>query len=370
MKESNIYVTKPFLPPLKEFLPYLEKIWDSRVLTNSGPFHQQLEEELTKFLGVKYLSLFSNGTLALITSLQALDITGEVITTPFSFIATTHSLWWNKIKPIFVDIENNYLNIDPDKIESAITSETKAILPVHVYGSPCKVDEIQVIASKYNLKVIYDSAHAFNVKRNGDSILNFGDLSVLSFHATKVFSTIEGGAIISHSAEMKHHIDNLRNFGFRGETQVEEPGINAKLNEISSAFGLLQLKYVNQVIEKRKRLCAYYRQLLTAIPGIKLIDEMKGIDYSYTYFPILVNKEEFGIDRDEVYEKLKHYGIFSRRYFYPLISSFHPYNKIPSANPANLPIANKISEQVLCLPVYYDLDLRKIDFIVKILKKK
>ena len=344
---EKITVTQPYLPPLEEFMPYLQQIWQNKWLTNNGPLHQQLEKELAEYLGVKYISVFSNGTLALITALQALNVTGEVITTPFSFVATTHSLWWNKIKPVFVDIEPEYLNLDPEKIEVAITPQTTAIMPVHVYGNPCKVDEIQRIADKHGLKVIYDAAHAFGVKINGDSVLNYGDLSVLSFHATKVYSTIEGGAIICHTEEMKHHIDNLKNFGFRGETVVEEPGINAKLNEVQAAYGLLQLKYVDGFIARRKEITELYRSLLKDIPGIRYLNDMEGVTHGYSYFPILIDKDKFGKGRDEAYDHLKLHNIYSRRYFYPLISSFEPYNTLDSSTPANLPEATKMADNVL-----------------------
>ena len=336
--DTIITVTQPCLPPLDEFIPYLKQIWENKWLTNNGPLHQQLEQELADYLGVKYISLFSNGTLALITALQALNITGEVITTPFSFVATTHSLWWNKITPVFVDIEPEYMNLDPSKIEAAITPLTTAIMPVHVYGNPCKMDEIQDIADRHGLKVIYDAAHAFGVKKEGVSVLNYGDLSVLSFHATKVFSTIEGGAIICHSEEMKHHIDNLKNFGFRDETVVEEPGINAKLNEVQAAYGLLQLKYIDSFFAKRKAITELYQVLLNGIKGILFIPDMDGITHCYSYFPILVDEKEYGISRDELYEKLKANSIFARRYFFPLISSFEPYRALPSAAPKNLTV--------------------------------
>ena len=358
-----ITVTQPYLPPLDEFIPYLQQIWDNKWLTNNGPLHQQLEKELADYLGVKYISLFSNGTLALISALQALNITGEVITTPFSFVATTHSLWWNKIVPVFVDIEPEYLNLDPDKIESAITEKTSAIMPVHVYGNPCQVEKIQQIADKYNLKVIYDAAHAFGVEKNGASILNYGDLSILSFHATKIYSTIEGGAIVCHTAEMKHRIDNLKNFGFRGEIVVEEPGINAKLNEVQAAYGLLQLKYIDEFIEKRKNITNLYRELLKDISGIRFLDDMENIKHGYSYFPILIDEEKYGISRDELYERLKKSCIFARRYFFPLISEFEPYKGLSSATKENLPVATKIAEQVLCLPIYVDLETNDINQI-------
>jgi dTDP-4-amino-4,6-dideoxygalactose transaminase len=364
---QKITVTQPCLPPLEEFIPYLQQIWDNKWLTNNGPLHQQLEQELAEYLGVKYISLFSNGTLALISALQALNISGEVITTPFSFVATTHSLWWNKITPVFVDIEPDYLNLDPAKIEAAITPNTTAIMPVHVYGNPCQMEEIQRIADKHNLKVIYDAAHAFGVKKHDMSVLNSGDLSVLSFHATKVFSTIEGGAIICHTAEMKHHIDNLKNFGFRGELVVEEPGINAKLNEIQAAYGLLQLKYIDGFITKRKAITNLYRTLMKDVAGIRFLHDMEDITHGYSYFPILIDEKIFGINRDELYELLKENNIFARRYFYPLISNFDPYSKLSSAKPDNLPIATLISEQVLCLPIYVELsddDVKRISSLV------
>ena len=367
--QKNIPVTQPFLPPLEEFIPYLKEIWNNKWLTNNGLLHQKLEKELADYLGIKYISLFSNGTLALISALQALNIQGEVITTPFSFVATTHSLWWNKITPVFVDIEAEYLNLDPSKIEAAITEKTTAIMPVHVYGNPCKIDEIQRIADKHNLKVIYDAAHAFGVKINGDSILNFGDLSVLSFHATKVYSTIEGGAIICHSEEMKHHIDNLKNFGFRGETVVEEPGINAKLNEVQAAYGLLQLKYIDSFIEQRKLITEKYRSLLRDVNGISFLSDMNEVKHVYSYFPILVDERKFGKSRDELYNKLKEFNIMGRRYFYPLISSFIPYNNLPSAAIENLTVANNTSEQVLCLPIFVDLTLEEVENIVNIIKQ-
>lgn len=367
MSQKKITVTQPCLPPIEEFIPYLKQIWENKWLTNNGPLHQKLEYDLADYLGVKYISLFSNGTLALITALQALNITGEVITTPFSFVATSHSLWWNKITPVFVDIEPDYLNLDPLKIEAAITPLTTAIMPVHVYGNPCKMEEIQRIADKHGLKVIYDAAHAFGVKKHGVSVLNFGDLSVLSFHATKVFSTIEGGAIISHTEKMKHHIDNLKNFGFRGETVVEEPGINAKLNEIQAAYGLLQLKYIDEFIEKRRLITEHYFYLLKDIPGIRFLPCKKVITYSYSYFPILIDESIYGKSRDELYEKLKDENIFTRRYFYPLISDFEPYRDLLSASPNNLPVATKIAKQVLCLPIYVelnDIDVNRICMII------
>lgn len=358
-----ITVTRPFLPPLEEFIPYLEKIWESKQITNMGLYHTQLEHELMSFLGIKHISLFANATLGLITALKALRISGEVITTPYSFVATTHALWWNQITPVFVDIEPEFLNLDPSKIVAAITPRTTAILAVHVYGNPCQVEAISEIASRHNLKVIYDAAHAFGVIKGGNSILNYGDLSVVSFHATKVYNTIEGGAIISHTEEMKHHLDNLKNFGFRDETIVEEPGINAKLNEIQAAFGLLQLKYINRLIQRRKEIAFLYRRLLADIHGLRCLKDMDAVSHSYPYFPVLVDEEVLGISRDALYNSLKSKNIFTRRYFYPLISDFEPYSKLPSANSVNLPVATKAANNIICLPIYPDLGTDDIHFI-------
>lgn len=367
--EKPIYVTQPALPPLEEFIPYLKQIWESKILTNNGPYHQQFEKELAEYLGVKYISLFTNGTLALVTALQALKITGEVITTPFSFVATTHSLWWNNIKPVFVDIEPDWLNIDPAKIEAAITPQTTAIMPVHVYGNPCNVDAIQKIANTYGLRVIYDAAHAFGVKLNGNSILNYGDLSVMSFHATKVFNTIEGGAIISHDEKTKQRIDFLKNFGFADEVTVVAPGINAKMNELQSAYGLLQLKYVDGWLENRKNIADIYSEKLIDVNGISFIKDIEGVDHAYSYCPILVDKKKYGKTRDELYEELKQHNIFGRRYFYPLISQFPTYRELSSSKPDNLPVATKVAEQVICLPIYPILENEIVNEICNILKK-
>lgn len=370
VKNKPIYVTQPSLPPLEEFTDLLKQIWNNKILTNNGPFHQQFEKELAEYLGVKYISLFSNGTLALITALQALRITGEVITTPFSFVATTHSLWWNNIKPIFADIEPDYFNLDPDKVEAAITPQTTAIMPVHVYGNPCKLERFQQIADTYGLKLIYDAAHAFGVKVNGNSILNYGDLSILSFHATKVFNTIEGGAIISPDEQTKKRIDYLKNFGFADELTVIAPGINAKMNEIQSAYGLLQLKYVDDCIAKRKQIAALYCEQLKGIEGIKVMEDIDGVDHAYSYFPILVDKVKYGKTRDELYEALKKHNIFGRRYFYPLISQFPTYRGLTSSKPDNLPIATSVAEQVICLPIYPGLEPEQQNEIIKLIKLK
>jgi dTDP-4-amino-4,6-dideoxygalactose transaminase len=365
-----IYVTQPSMPPLKEFTKYLEEIWKSRWLTNNGRFHQEFEQALCEYLDVKYISVFSNGTLALITALQTLRITGEVITSPFSFVATTHALHWNGIKPVFVDIEDETFNIDPDKLEAAITPQTTAILPVHVYGTPCDTGKIQKIADNYGLYVIYDACHAFGVKVNGTSVLNFGDLSVLSFHATKVFNTFEGGAIICHDEKTKKRIDFLKNFGFADELTVVAPGINAKMNEVQAAFGLLQLTYVDDYIHKRKVIAQTYREFLQHIEGIRFLDDIPGIYYNYPYFPVLINSKQYGKTRDELYDHLKANGIYSRRYFYPLISDFPTYKGLSSASVGNLPVAQHISKSVLCLPIYPDLPIIEVKNIVNLIKNK
>lgn len=351
---SKIFVTKPLLPPLEEFKPYLEEIWKSGALTNGGQFHQQLEQALCEYLGVKYLSLFTNGTIALVTALQALKIKGEVITTPYSFVATAHSLLWNNIEPVFVDIDPDTLNLDPSKIEAAITSETTAIMPVHCYGNPCDVDEIERIAKKHDLKVIYDAAHAFGVKCHCGSVLNHGDLSILSFHATKVFNTFEGGAIISPDAETKKHIDQLKNFGFIDEVTVAASGINGKMSEINAAFGLLQLKYVDEAVARRKKIDIFYREKLKAVNGVSFPQSTNGSTQNYSYFPVLINAS-FPISRDELYQKLKDENIFARRYFYPLISQFPMYSDLVSAQSSNLTAATKAANEILCLPIYPDL---------------
>ena len=373
MKTNNrnpVYVTQPAMPPLEEYLVHLRNIWDSRILTNNGPYHQQFEKELAAFLGVKHLSVFANGTLALVTALQALRITGEVITTPFSFVATTHSLWWNNIRPVFVDIEPGYFTLDPARIEAAITPQTTAIMPVHVYGYPCRIGEIQKIADTYGLKVIYDAAHAFGVSVNGRSILNSGDLSVLSFHATKAFNTIEGGAIICHDENTKRHIDHLKNFGFENEVTVVEPGINAKMNELQAAFGLVQLKHIDDYTLQRRKLAEQYRTRLSGISGIWFPGDIEGIRHSYTYFPVLIDAELYGRTRDEVYETLQAAGIYGRRYFYPLISQFPTYCGLPSSHPDNLPVATRVAGRVICLPLYPHLESETVDYIADIIKNR
>ena len=366
--EKPIYVTQPSLPALEEFIPYLEKIWESKILTNNGPMHKQLEKELAEFLGVPFISLFANGTLALVTALQALRITGEVITSPFSFVATTHSLWWNNIKPVFVDIEPQFGNLDPMKIEAAITPKTTAIMPVHVYGNPCHVERIQQIADIYGLRLIYDAAHSFGVKYKGGSILNYGDLSILSFHATKVFNTFEGGAIITQDKASKQRIDYLKNFGFAGETTIMAPGINSKMNEVQAAMGLLQHKSIDKDIEKRKSVARAYRELLKNIKGITMLSEPVDTISNYAYFPIFVNEKEYGMSRDSLYDKLKANNIYGRRYFYPLISEFSMYKSLESSSQNNLPVSHKMANEVICLPIYSELETKTVQFISELLK--
>ena len=353
MKE-RINVTKPYLPPLEGFIPYLEEIWQEKWLTNNGKYHKQLEDELARKLGVEFISLFSNGTLALITALQALNISGEVITTPFSFVATSHSLWWNNIKPVFVDIQPTDYNIDPKKIEAAITPRTTAILAVHVYGNPADVSAIQDIAETYGLRVIYDAAHTFDVRINDLPVLSFGDMSVLSFHATKVFTTFEGGAIVSKDAATKKRIDYLKNFGFAGETTVVAPGINAKMNEFSAALGLYQLGYVDEAIRKRQLVSEIYDKELSEIEGIILPHRQSDVKACYSYYPIRIMQNSRK-SRDEVYEELKKYGIHTRRYFYPLISNLPTYRGLDSSKKDNLPLANEVADTILCLPLYSDI---------------
>lgn len=368
--KEQITVTSPLLPSLEEFIPYLKDIWDLKWLTNNGYYHQELEKALCEYLKVPYISLFTNGTLPLITALQALRITGEVITTPYSFVATTHSLWWNGIKPVFVDIDPTTCNIDPDKIEAAITPKTTAIMPVHVYGKPCDTARIQKIADKYGLKVIYDAAHAFGVEVNGRSVLEAGDMSTLSFHATKVYNTIEGGALVCHDEKTKQRIDYLKNFGFAGETTIVAPGINGKMDEIRSAYGLLNLKQVDAAIEARCRVAVAYRKALRSVKGITFFRDMPGVRHNYSYFPIFVNAEEYGMTRDELYFKMKEKNVLGRRYFYPLISEFSTYRGLDSARPENLPVASRIADSVICLPMHHGLQSGQINWIMDIILSK
>lgn len=370
MEEKKIIsVTSPLLPSLEEFIPYLKKIWESKWITNNGTFHKQLEQALCEYLGVEHLSLFTNGTLPLITALQALRITGEVITTPYSFVATTHALWWNGIKPVFVDIDPKTCNLDPEKIERAITPKTTAIMPVHCYGNPCNVQSIQEIADKYGLSVIYDAAHAFGVRIGGRSILEAGDMSTLSFHATKVFNTVEGGSLVCHDEKTKKRIDYLKNFGFVSETEVIAPGINSKMDEVRAAFGLLNLRQVEDAIEARHLVAMQYREGLKDVHGIAFMEDMEGVKHNYSYFPIFVNADEYGMTRNELYYMMREYGVFGRRYFYPLISDFSTYRGLDSANQANLPVATRIAEQVICLPMHHELKTDEVEKIINVIKR-
>lgn len=368
MSKDLITVTSPLLPNLDDFHEELKKIWDSKWITNNGCYHKQLEAALAEYLEVPYVSLFTNGTLPLLTALQALRITGEVITTPYSFVATTHSIWWNGCKPVFVDIDPKTGNIDPDKIEAAITPKTTAIMPVHVYGKPCDTKRIQEIADTYGLKVIYDAAHAFGVKVNGESILNAGDMSTLSFHATKVYNTIEGGAMVMHDEKTKKRIDYLKNFGFADEVTVVGPGINSKMDEMRSAYGLLNLKQVDAAIESRHQVAIKYREALREVEGITFFDDMPRVRHNYSYFPIFVDAGKYGMTRDELYFKMKEANVLGRRYFYPLISEFSTYRGLESARPENLPNAHKMANSVICLPMHHaltDEDIQRIlDLII------
>lgn len=359
-----ITVTSPLLPDLDEFHELLKDIWDRKWLTNNGHYHQELEKAMAEYLKVPYLSLFTNGTLPLITALQAMRITGEVITTPYSFVATTHSLWWNGIKPVFVDVDPITGNIDPDKIEAAITPQTTAIMPVHVYGTPSDVERIQQIADTYGLKVIYDAAHAFGVEVKGKSILEWGDMSTLSFHATKVYNTVEGGALIVNDAATKKRIDYLKNFGFAGETQIVAPGINSKMDEVRAAYGLLNLKQVDEAIAQRQAIAQQYREGLSQTPGIRMLEDVEGVRHNYAYFPIFIDEAQYGMSRDGLYDKLKENDILARRYFYPLISEFATYRGLESANPASLPNAHKLANSVICLPIYAGLDNEAVSKII------
>ena len=361
-----IYVTQPYLPPLEEFVPYLQEIWTNKIVTNGGPFHQKLELALCEYLGVKHISLFTNGTIALVTALQALRITGEVITTPYSFVATAHSLLWNGIKPVFVDVDPNTLNLDPAQIEAAITPHTTAILPVHCYGQPCDVKAIQKIADNYNLKVIYDAAHAFGVQDQGGSVLRHGDLSVLSFHATKVFNTFEGGAIVCPDAKTKQRIDHLKNFGFVDEVTVVAPGINGKMSEINAAFGLLQLKHIDGALARRRAIAGTYRKQLANLKGIHCLNEADEKVSNHSYFPVLVDTT-YPLNRDALYQKLKDNNVYARRYFYPLITDFPMYRSMPSAHPRNLPFATVAAQRIICLPIYPALPLQDQRRIIDIL---
>jgi dTDP-4-amino-4,6-dideoxygalactose transaminase len=367
--KKPLYVTQPYLPPLEEFLPYLEKIWDSKVLTNGGPMHQQFEAELARYLGVEHICLFTNATIALVTALQALRVTGEVITTPYSFAATAHSLLWNGLKPVFVDIDPHTFNMDPAKIEAAITPQTTAIMPVHCYGNPCDVDRIARIADIHGLKVIYDAAHAFGVQRKSESVLRYGDLSVLSFHATKVFNTFEGGAIICPDAKTKRRIDYLKNFGFADEVTIVAPGINGKMSELNAAVGLMQLKHADQVLEQRGQIAGLYRDLLKDVKGIRMLDIADGIRWNYAYFPVRIGAD-YPEQRDALYERLKSHNIFARRYFYPLLSDMPMYRGLPSAAPELLPAASQAAREILCLPIFPDMPHEEVERVAAIVAGK
>ena len=367
--DKQITVTSPLLPNLDEFNNMLKEIWASKWITNNGQFHKQLEKALCEYLKVPYISLFTNGTLPLLTALQALRITGEVITTPYSFVATTHSIWWNGCKPVFVDIEEETCGIDPDKIEAAITPKTTAIMPVHCYGKPVKTKQIQEIADKYGLKVIYDAAHAFGVEVDGESVLKSGDMSTLSFHATKVYNTLEGGALVMHDEETKQRIDYLKNFGFADEVTVVAPGINSKVDEVRAAYGLLNLKQVDQAIANRQKVAKKYREALRNVPGIRFFDDMPGVRHNYSYFPIFIKADEYGMSRDDLYFKMKETNVLGRRYFYPLISTFSTYRGLPSAAPENLPIATRLANEVICLPMHHELSDNDIDRILSLIVK-
>ena len=366
---DKITVTSPLLPNLDEFNKMLKEVWASKWITNGGQFHQQLEKALAEYLKVPYISLFTNGTLPLLTALQALRITGEVITTPYSFVATTHSIWWNGCRPVFVDIEESTCGIDPNKIEAAITPKTTAIMPVHCYGKPVNMDAIQAIADKYGLKVIYDAAHAFGVEVNGESVLAKGDLATLSFHATKVYNSLEGGALVMHDEQTKKRIDFLKNFGFANETEVVAPGINSKMDEVRAAYGLLNLRQVDEAIEKRHQVAVKYRNALRNVPGIRFFDDMPGVRHNYSYFPIFINAEEYGMTRDELYFKMKDAQVLGRRYFFPLISTFSTYRGLPSADPANLPVATKIANEVICLPMHHELSNDDVERVLELIVK-
>ncbi|MBR3489161.1 MAG: DegT/DnrJ/EryC1/StrS family aminotransferase [Bacteroidales bacterium] len=367
--KKNLTVTTPLMPDLGEFSQMLKDIWESKWITNNGQFHQQLEEALCAYLKVPYVSLFTNGTLPLLTALQALRVSGEVITTPYTFVATTHSIWWNGLKPVFVDIDPSNCGMDPDRIEAAITPRTTAIMPVHCYGKPCDIVRIQQIADKYGLKVIYDAAHCFGVEVNGKSILEYGDISTLSFHATKVFNTVEGGAMVMHDAATKQRIDYLKNFGFESETEVIAPGINSKLDEMRAIYGLLNLRQVDDAIEARHRVAIHYREALRPVQGIRFFDDMPGVRHNYSYFPIFVDAEEYGMTRDELFFKLREHNIMSRRYFYPLISTFSTYRGLPSATTENLPNATRIANEVICLPMHHELSEEDVDRVLEIVVK-
>ena len=370
LENMPVYVTQPSLPPLDDFLPYLRAIWESKWLTNSGAFHNQLEAALAEHLGVQHLSLFSSGMDALQTGLSVLDVQGEVITTPFTFAATPHAIHLNGCVPVFCDIDPVTLTMAPELVEGLITDRTTALLPVHVYGNPCDHEQLKAIADKHGLRLLYDAAHAFDVKKDGMSVCAWGDLSVLSFHATKVFSTCEGGAIVTPHAWVKKQVDSFRNFGIENETTIVGPGINGKMDELRAAYGLLNLKHADSTLEKRRKVARYYREHLSSTKGIRVLDELSNVDANYGYFPILVCAEEYGLTRDMLYEQLKSISVFTRRYFYPLVSHVTPYNRHPSAHPDKLPVAEKIAKEVLCLPIYSELGNGDVERVVRFIQNK
>lgn len=370
MNNNKITVTSPLLPDLDEFHSMLKEIWDSKWVTNHGQFFKQLEQALCEYLKVPYISVFTNGTLPLLTALQAMRITGEVITTPYTFVATTHSIWWKGCHPVFVDIKEDTCGIDPSRIEAAITPKTTAILPVHCYGMPVDMEHIQEIADKYGLKVIYDAAHAFGVEADGKSVLNAGDMSTLSFHATKVFNTLEGGALIMHDEKTKKRIDYLKNFGFAGETEIIAPGINGKMDEVRAAYGLLNLKQVDEAIAKRQCIAQRYREAFRDVPGIRFFEDMPGVRHNYIYFPVFINAKKYGCSRDELYFRMREHGILGRRYFYPLISTFSTYRGLPSATPENLPVATKIANEVICLPIHPNMNEEDLERVINEIKSR
>ena len=370
MRNEGIKVTSPLLPDLNEFTELLKDIWNRKWITNNGQYHQQLEQALAEYLKVPFVSLFTNGTLPLLTALQALNITGEIITTPYSFVATTHSIWWNGCQPVFVDVEEETCGIDPDKIEAAITPRTTAIMPVHCYGHPVKMKRIQEIADRHGLKVIYDAAHAFGVEVDGESVLNAGNMSTLSFHATKVYNTLEGGALIVHDAETKRQVDYLKNFGFVGETEVVAPGINSKVDEVRAAYGLLNLKQVDAAIARRRKVAERYREALRDVPGIRFFDDMPNVRHNYSYFPVFVDAAKYGMTRDQLYYRMQESGIYGRRYFFPLISTFAPYRSLESATPQNLPVATRLADEVICLPMHHELSNCDVQKVIEVICEK
>jgi len=357
--KEPIYVTRPLLPSIKDYKKRIEDIWESQWITNNGQQHQELENKLQDYLKVDNLSLINNGTIALQIALKSLDLKGEVITTPFTFAATPHSISWNCLKPVFCDIDPETLNIDPDKIEDLITDKTSAILAVHVFGTPCDVDKIQKIADKYGLKVIYDGAHAFGTEINGTAIGNFGDITMYSFHATKLFNTIEGGALACNDKKLKEKIDLFKNFGIKNENEVVTIGTNGKMNEFQAAMGLEVLKEVDDERKKREEIKQVYYNKLKDIEGINFIHDINNVKNSYQYLVIRINKDKFGFSRDELYEKLKEYNVYTRKYFYPLCSNYDCYNGFNSATKENLPVANKVVNETLSLPFYGDLGKEK-----------